>query len=149
MLMILLIALSWRELARLLEVLRSSVEAIRQTRTRQILCLVFVCLIAILALRAATPPHNFDEAIYHLPVTKTFVQRGGIHPIYDNFGGNMPLLLHMIYAVCLMAKSDIAVKLFSLGLAVISSLAIYGFCARFLNRASPHRELDFSSRACR
>lgn len=133
-LMILLIAMSWREVGRLRQVLRNGVEAIGQTRTRRTVCLVFVCLITILALRAATPPHNFDEAIYHLPVPKSFVERGGIHPVYDNFGGNMPLLLHMIYAVCLMVKSDIAAKLFSLGLAVMSSLAIYGFCARFLNR---------------
>ena len=133
-LMLLVILISGREWKRLLEVIGESLEAIRTTRIRAILFLTFASLVLILVVRAATPPHNFDEAIYHLPVTKAFVRRGGIHPVYDNFPGNMPLLLHMLYAVCLMAKSDIAAKLFSLGLAVMSSLAIYGFCARYFNR---------------
>src|SRR5262249_14796972 len=55
-------------------------------------------------------------------------------PVYDNFSGNMPFLPQMIYAICLMAKADIAAKLFSLGLALTSSIALYGFCARFLDR---------------
>jgi hypothetical protein len=40
----------------------------------------------------------------------------------------------MIYAVCLMAKADIAAKLISLAIAVVSSFALYGFCVRFLTR---------------
>src|SRR5262249_38376177 len=43
-------------------------------------------------------------------------------------------LIHMIYALCIMAKSDTAARLFSLTLAVFTALAIYAFCVRFLER---------------
>src|SRR6185369_11131590 len=39
----------------------------------------------------------------------------------------------MIYAVCLLANSDIAAKLFNLALAIATSLALYGFCKRYLS----------------
>jgi hypothetical protein len=52
----------------------------------------------------------------------------------DNFSGNLPFLVHMLYAVCLMAKTDIAAKLLSLLLAVVSAFGLYAFCARFLSR---------------
>jgi hypothetical protein len=45
----------------------------------------------------------------------------------------MPFLIHMIYAVCLLAKTDIAAKLFSLLLTLTTSVALYGFCRRFFN----------------
>jgi 4-amino-4-deoxy-L-arabinose transferase-like glycosyltransferase len=40
----------------------------------------------------------------------------------------------MVYAVCLIAKSDIAAKLFSLILALVTALSIYSFSLRFLTR---------------
>jgi hypothetical protein len=67
-------------------------------------------------------------------VTERFVEQGRIYPLYDNPLGNLPFLLQMIYAICLMAKADIAAKVFSLMLAVTCGVAVYGFCARFLTR---------------
>lgn len=133
-LFILLMILSHRETARLRSLLAESFRAATQTRTRRILSLIFILLAATLVLRAAAPPHNYDEAIYHLSMSKSFVERGKIYPVYDNWGGDLPFLLHMFYAVCLMVKSDIAAKMFGLSLAGISSLALYAFCARFLDR---------------
>ena len=98
------------------------------------LTILFAALVVILAVRAMTPPHTPDEAIYHLSVTKQFVQQGRVFPVTDNWAGNMPFLVQMIYGICLIAKADIAAKLFSLILAVICSLALYGFCRRFLTR---------------
>jgi hypothetical protein len=84
-------------------------------------------------LRAATPPAAADELIYHLPATARFVQDGRVHPLYDNALGNMPFLVHMIYALCLMAHSDIAARLFSLFLALATAFSLYGFSVRFLS----------------
>ena len=133
-LLLVMIVLSRRETSRLTELVRDATSRSLETRTRQVVAGLFLLLIAILTVRTLTPPHAVDEAIYHLSVTRSFVEQGRVHPVYDNFSGNMPLLVHMIYALCLMAKADIAAKLVSLALAVTSALAVYGFCARFLNR---------------
>jgi hypothetical protein len=95
---------------------------------------VFLAAMALLFIRAATPPHVYDEAIYHLPVTREFVSQGRIFPNFNNSMGNQPFLIHMIYALCLMAGSDIAAKFFSLGLSIATALALYGFCERYVTR---------------
>jgi len=95
---------------------------------------VLLFLLALLLVRTATPPYVFDEAIYHLPVTREFVAQGRIFPNFNNSMGNQPFLIHMIYALCLMAGSDIAAKFFSLALCVATALALYGFCERFVTR---------------
>jgi hypothetical protein len=95
---------------------------------------LFLGVLALMLIRAATPPHVFDEAIYHLPVTREFVNQGRIFPDFNNSMGNQPFLIHMIYALCLMAGSDIAAKFFSLGLSLATGLALYGFCERYLTR---------------
>lgn len=133
-LFLLLIAVSHREAPRLGSVLGQGFRAVTQTRTRKILSVMFILLAVILVLRTAAPPHNYDEAIYHLSVSKSFVERGRIYPVYDDWGGNLPFLVHMFYAVCLIVKADIAAKMFSLCLAGITALAIYAFCVRFLDR---------------
>lgn len=129
-----LVALAWREVVRLITLLKEGIASATATKLRAALTILFAALVAVLAVRAMTPPHTPDEAIYHLSVTKLFVQQGRVFPVTDNWAGNMPFLVQMIYAVCLIAKADIAAKLFSLLLAVICSLALYGFCHRFLTR---------------
>ncbi len=131
---VLLIIPSWREGETLLTAIERGIAGIKSTRFNLLFTLLFVTLIFILALRTLTPPHTPDEAIYHLSVTKLFVERGRVFPVTDNWAGNMPFLIQMIYAICLIAKSDIAAKLFSLCLAVVCSLALYGFSLRFLTR---------------
>ena len=133
LLLILLIAISYREIPRLLSVVKGFWLNATRTKTRAILFLLFGVLVAIMILRAATPPHSFDEAIYHLSATKSFVDRGEVYPLVDNTAGNMPFLIHMVYAIFLIVKADIAAKLFSLYLGLICSLALYAFCARFLS----------------
>jgi len=94
----------------------------------------FTGLFALLVLRALTPPHVADELIYHLPVPLQFVQAGRVFPSYDNSLGNMPFLVHMIYAVFLLAGSDVAAKLFSLFVAMATAVLLYAFCCRFFTR---------------
>ena len=134
LLLITLIAISCREIPILLCAVKEFWVGATRTKTRFILLFLFGVLAAILILRAATPPHSFDEAIYHLSATETFVNRGRVYPLEDNSAGNMPFLIHMIYAIFLMAKADIAAKLFSLYIGFICALALYAFCARFLSR---------------
>ena len=133
-LMILLVGLTRRQASRLSEALKEGVRATTATRTRWIIALSFCVLAGLMVVRTATPPHNFDEAIYHLSVSKLFAEQGRVYPVYDNLAGNMPFLIQMIYVFCLIVKADIAAKLFSLFLALITALALYGFCARFLTR---------------
>ena len=95
---------------------------------------LFLIVVAVLIIRALTPPWAVDEVIYHLPATKSFVEAGRIYPLYHRPLGNMPFLVHMIYAFCLILGTDIAAKLFSLLLTLVTSIALYAFCVRFLTR---------------
>ena len=130
----LLMILSRKEVPRIFELLGQGVTAATSTKQRLILTTLFGAMIFVLAIRAMTPPHTPDEAIYHLSVTKRFVEQRRVFPVEDNWAGNMPFLIQMLYAVCLMAGADIAAKLFSLGLAVVCSISLYGFSRRFLTR---------------
>lgn len=103
-------------------------------RARHLCVMLFALVCVILLLSASTPPDAFDEGIYHLAATRLFVEHGRVYPLYDNALGNMPFIIHMMYAICLMAKADIAARLFSLILALTTALAVYAFCARFLTR---------------
>lgn len=130
----LLVALCAPQAARLGELMRRGWDYATSTRARCAAALVFAVFVGLLALRTATPPHNLDEAIYHLPVAKLFAREGRVFPVCDNWAGNLPFLVQMIYAACVAAKADIAAKLFSLGLTIATAFAIYGFCVRFLGR---------------
>jgi 4-amino-4-deoxy-L-arabinose transferase-like glycosyltransferase len=123
------------ELTRFVEVIRKGLIAATSTRERAILSGVYLLIVLVLIIRASSPPWAVDEVIYHLPATKSFVEQGRIYPLYHQPLGNMPFLIHMIYAVCLLAHSDIAAKLFSLLLTLVTSVALYGFCVRFLTRS--------------
>jgi len=123
-----------RELTSTWELIKAALQSATSTRERRIVTSLFVCLVAIFVMRSATPPHAPDESIYHLAVTSQFVREGRVFPSYDNSLGNLPFLVHMIYALCLLVRSDISAKLFSLFLAVTTAIALYGFCNRFLTR---------------
>lgn len=132
-LLLLLVLFSYHEAARLHQMVFTELNKLVQTRNGQAGILLFCTLATILLLRAAVPPYVSDEVIYHLAVTKRFVEEGRIMPLYDISHGNMPFLIQMIYAVCLLAKTDIAARLFSLAMAMATALGLYAFCARFLS----------------
>lgn len=134
-LFILLLFITLRsELTRLVEVMRKALVAATSTHERTILFGVYSLIVLVLIVRASSPPWAVDDVIYHLPATKSFVEQGRIYPLYHQPLGNMPFLIHMIYAVCLLANSDIAAKFFSLLLTIVTSVALYGFSVRFLSR---------------
>ena len=124
-------ALTARDLPQLWQ---SIVRAAQTALQAKLVTLVFIGLFVLLVLRTLTPPHVADELIYHLPVPQQFVQAGRVFPSYDNSLGNMPFLVHMIYALFMLAGSDVAAKLFSLFLAVATGVLLYAFCCRFLTR---------------
>lgn len=132
-LLLLLALFSCREATSLYRIVFTGLNKLAQTGDGRARFLLFGTLAIILLLRAAVPPYVSDEVIYHLAVTKRFVGEGGIMPIYDISHGNMPFLIQMIYAVCLLAKADIAARLFSLAMAMVTALGLYAFCARFLS----------------
>jgi 4-amino-4-deoxy-L-arabinose transferase-like glycosyltransferase len=135
-LFLLLTGVSFREVPELFNAVKRLFFAAIRTPWRILLSLLFIALIVNLLLRTATPIHSFDEAIYHLSVAQKFVDRGRVFPVLDNWAGDGPFLIQMIYAVCLLANTDIAVKIFSLILALLCSLSLYGFCKRFLTHAA-------------
>jgi len=128
------IVITARALPELFRTVTGAFHAATLTYETKIVTSAFLCLVAFLVVRTATPPHAYDELIYHLPVTQHFVQQGRVSAEFNNSLGNVPFLLHMVYAICLVAGSDIAAKLFSLFLAVFTALALYGFCRRFITR---------------
>ena len=128
------IILSRAEIRPLIDSISRAAKAVVSAPEEKLTTAVFLCLIALLLLRTATPPYVYDELIYHLPVTQEFVDQGRIFPNFNNSMGNQPFLIHMIYSLCLMAGSDIAAKFFSLALAIGTALALYGFCERFITR---------------
>jgi len=125
---------SYRSWSNLYAVARNGLKTVTRTREAKLLASIFTLLILFLALRAATPPNAADELIYHLPVTKDFVEAGRVYPLFDNSLGNFPFLIQMIYAICMMAGSDIAARVFSLLIAATTALALYAFCRRYLTR---------------
>lgn len=133
-LLLVYIAIVARDLPNFYTLVRDSFRTITSSRESVILSALFVCMIAVFALRAAMPLHIGDESIYHLPVPREFVNAGRVFPNFNNSLGNLPFLIQMVYALFLMAGSDIAPKLFSLLIAVFTSLGIYGFCVRYLTR---------------
>lgn len=103
------------------------------SKQRRTVAILFCALLVLLTLRAALPPHVIDEAIYHLAAPKSFIEARRIYPLYDNFSGDMPLLAHMFYVVCLIVKADIAARVFSLSLAVTTAIALYAFGRRYFS----------------
>lgn len=128
------IVVSRTEIRRIIDLSRHSIMTFVCEPELKLPFVLFLCLLAFLLIRTATPPYVFDEAIYHLPVTREFVDQGRIFPNFNNSMGNQPFLIHMIYALCLMAGSDIAAKFFSLAVSIATALAIYGFCGRYVTR---------------
>lgn len=132
---LLLLALFRREAVQVFDSISKDFRRYVQLPGARHLCLMlFASVCVILLLNASTPPDDYDEGIYHLAATKLFVEQGRVYPLYDNALGNMPFLVHMTYAVCLMLKADIAARMFSLMLALTTAVAVYAFCARFLTR---------------
>src|SRR5262249_61229340 len=103
--------LSWQEASKLLATLKQGITTVTSSKSGLALTILFAALIIVLALRAMPPPHTADESIYHLSVTKRFVEQGRVFPVSDNWAGNMPFLLQMLYAVCLMSTADISATL--------------------------------------
>lgn len=122
-----------RELPGMYVLVNNSLKRFLATTNGRILFALFAGFTLLLVLRTATPPHVFDENIYHLPVTSEFVRQGRVVPCFNNSMGNQPFLIHMIYAVCLLTGSDIAAKFFSLIIALGTALSLYAFSRRFFS----------------
>jgi 4-amino-4-deoxy-L-arabinose transferase-like glycosyltransferase len=114
--------------------LQTALKTATATRESRVLSAMFCLLIGLFLLRALAPPNTPDELIYHLSVPKEFAKQGKIYPSYDNLFGDLPFLINMIYVLSQMAGSDISARVFSLFLAVVTALALYAFCNRFLTR---------------
>jgi hypothetical protein len=124
------------QLRRLLEVAQALVSRDYSKPIELAYILGFLSIILVMVLRALTPPHAYDEAIYHLAAVKRFLDAGSITPLYDLIQGNLHLLWHMLYVPCLMVGADSATKLLSVGFALVTALALYGYACRFLNQTT-------------
>jgi hypothetical protein len=135
---ILLVALliCWRQLLRIIEVGRTVIsrDFSRPIEIAYVLALAAITLTMVL--RALTPPHAVDEAIYHLAVVKRFVEAGSLTPLYDIAQGNTHMLAHMLFAPCLMVGADSAAKLLSLGFSLLTALSLFAYARRFFDNAT-------------
>lgn len=134
LLMLVLVVLTRESWPRLYRLIVAGAQELSQSREATLAATIYILFIAFLVLRAASPPNAPDEIIYHLSVTNDFVKHGRVYPLFDNSLGNFPFLIHMVYAAGRLAGSEVAARLFSLFLAIGTSLGIFGFCARFLTR---------------
>ena len=98
--------------------------------------LAFAVVVLVMVLRALTPPHAYDEAIYHLAAVKRFIASGTLAPLYDIAQGNTHMLVNMLYAPCLMIGADSATKLLSVGFALLTAVSLYAYAHRFLDYAT-------------
>jgi 4-amino-4-deoxy-L-arabinose transferase-like glycosyltransferase len=135
-LLFIFLLLSIRQRGKLKALLSRGMNELTDAKWLIAVALLFALWIASPLLRAATPPYSPDEGIYHLAIPKLFVEQNRIFPTYDNFSGNLPMLIHMHYAICLMARAEIAAKLFSLLLAVNTAVILYAFGKRFFGRVT-------------
>jgi hypothetical protein len=94
----------------------------------------FALVVLVMVLRALAPPHAYDEAIYHLAAVKRFLEAASLGPVYDIAQANTHMLLHMLYAPCLMIGADSAAKLLSVGFSLLASCSLYAYARRFLDQ---------------
>ena len=124
---------SGTHLSRLVAVARSSIARDYSRPIEIAYILAFALMVLVMILRALTPPHAVDEAIYHLASVKRFIEAGSLAPLYDIAQGNTHMLAHMLYAPCLMIGADSAAKLLSVGFALLVSFALYAYARRFFD----------------
>ena len=125
-----------RQLHRLIEVAQNAMSRDYSRPLEVAYILVFAAVVLVMVLRALTPPHAVDEAIYHLAAVKRFIEAGSLTPLYDIAQGNTHMLAHMLFAPCLMLGADSAAKLLSVGFALLTALSLYAYASRFLDRAT-------------
>jgi hypothetical protein len=130
---ILALIVSGTQLARLVAVLRRTIARDFSRPIEVAYILAFAVIVLVMILRALTPPHAVDEAIYHLASVKRFIEAGSLTPLYDIAQGNTHMLVHMLYAPCLMIGADSAAKLLSVGFALMTSFALYAYARRFFD----------------
>ena len=130
------LALCGSQLFRLLEVAQTAISRDYSRPIEIIYILGFAAVLLVLVLRALTPPHAVDEAIYHLAVVKRFVEARSLTPLYDIAQGNTHLLAHMLFAPCLMLGADSAAKLLSVGFSLVTALSLFAYARRFFDEAT-------------
>jgi hypothetical protein len=136
MIFIAVLVLCGRQLGRLAEVAHALVSRDYSRPTEVAYILAFLLVTLVMVLRALTPPHAFDEAIYHLAAVKRFLEAGSLTPLYDLAQGNTHLLWHMLYAPCLMLGADSATKLLSVAFALLTALSLYAYARRFFDQTT-------------
>jgi 4-amino-4-deoxy-L-arabinose transferase-like glycosyltransferase len=124
------------QLLRLIEVARTAMSRDYSRPLEVAYILAFAAIVLVMVLRALTPPHAVDEAIYHLAAVKRFIEAGSLTPLYDIAQGNTHMLAHMLFAPCLMLGADSAAKLLSVGFALVTALSLFAYARRFFGEAT-------------
>jgi hypothetical protein len=128
------LALCGTQVLRLLEVARAVASQDYSHPAEVGYILGFAAVALVLLIRALAPPNAADEGIYHLAAVKRFLEAGSLTPLYDIAQGNTHMLVHMLYAPCLMIGADSAAKLLSVGFALLVALSLYAYSSRFLDK---------------
>jgi len=90
--------------------------------------------IVVVALMAAVPPVSRDALVHHLAVPKLYVQNGGIYEIPSIKYSYYPMNLELLYCIPLYFKNDILPKFIHFVFALLTSVLIFNYLNRRLNR---------------
>lgn len=118
---------------RILEVIQTAVSRDYSRPAEIAYILAFATVVLVMVLRSLTPPHAFDEAIYHLAAIKLFIASKSLAPLYDLPQGDGHMLANLLYAPCLMIGADSATKLLSVGFALLTAILLFAYARRFLD----------------
>jgi len=89
--------------------------------------LLLFILIALAALKAATPPVAVDALVYHLAVPKAYLEAGGHVLLPNNLYSFYPLQVEMLFLLGLALGGGELAQSLGLGLALLLLLALYVF----------------------
>ena len=99
---------------------------------------IAIALLALLAVSVVVsdlaPPSDYDGLLYHLVAPRTYLERGELAYIPDNFSANLPAFGEMLFAVGLAGGSDRAPQLIHAAAGALSVVVTAAIGARLLGR---------------
>ncbi len=131
--LVILAAISWRDMLRLAARLPSAIAKLAPWRRRGLALAIFLLVMFLLTLTGALAPatdNDYDSLVYHLTMPKLYVRDGGIHAIPWLTHSNFPFTIEMLYTVGLLARDQSLAKLLHFGCGWLTVLAVFGFARR-------------------
>lgn len=97
---------------------------------------MLIAVIPILSslLGALAPPTQYDSLAYHLAIPKLYLENNKIFLVPNNLYFSFPQNMEMLYQAALSVDGDILANLIHWVFLTLTSLLLFTFCKRYLNR---------------